>query len=291
MQELLWILGSFTPRDALDVTLVALLIFAVMLMLRGSLALSLARVGFLVVGLLLTAGVFGFQALNWLIANVVLVLGLAVPVVFQPELRRALERMGRGGWFVRTAPNNDRDLVIQEVVRAAERLAERRHGALIVLSRASALDEYIATGVRLNSVVRSELLLTIFWPKTELHDGAVIVDQSARLAAAACVLPLSASRNLPNPKMGTRHRAALGISEVSDAICVVVSEETGRISIAHDSKMTTRLDTERLRGMLQVLYGLKPSASPPVWTSAGLRAWVEARLAQWLPTYQPREKA
>ncbi|MCS6835682.1 MAG: diadenylate cyclase CdaA [Anaerolineae bacterium] len=290
MQELLWILGSFTLRDALDVTLVALLIFAIMLVLRGSLALSLARAGFLVVGLLLVASIFGFQALNWLITNAVVVLGLAVPVIFQPELRRALERMGRGGWFVRTAPNNDRDLVIQEVVRAAERLAERRHGALIVLARASALDEYISTGVRLNSVVRAELLLTIFWPKTELHDGAVIVDQSAHLASAACVLPLSASRNLPNPKMGTRHRAALGISEVSDAICVVVSEETGRISIAHDSKMTTRLDAERLRGILQVLYGLKPAARQPL-TLDGLRGWVEARLAQWMPVHQQRGKA
>jgi len=280
VQELLWILGSFTLRDALDVTLVALLIFAAMLVLRGSLATSLARAGFIVVGLLLVAGAFGFQALNWVIANALLVLGLAVPVVFQPELRRALERIGRGGWFVRSTPHDGHNLVIQEVVRAAERLAERRHGALIVLARTSSMEEYIATGVRLDSLVRAELLLTIFWPKTELHDGAVIVDQDGRLVSAACVLPLSASRNLPNPKMGTRHRAALGISEVSDAICVVVSEESGRISLTHNSKMTTRLDTERLRGMLQVLYGLNTPPAPLFWTLPGLRAWGEARLVQ-----------
>src|SRR5690606_32297380 len=106
------------------------------------------------------------------------------------------------------------------------------------------LQEYINTGVMLDASVTSQILLTIFWPKTELHDGAAIVDTSGRIAAAASVLPLTANRNLPSPKMGTRHRAALGISEVSDAICVVVSEETGKIAIANGGRMVSRLDTE-----------------------------------------------
>jgi diadenylate cyclase len=140
-------------------------------------------------------------------------------------------------------------------VKATEKLSERRHGALIVLQRNSGLDEFISTGIRIQSDVKAELLLTIFWPKTELHDGAVIINTEGKVASAAAVLPLSATRNLPNPKMGTRHRASLGISEVTDAICVVVSEESGRISITNGGRMVSKLDLERLRTILNAFYG------------------------------------
>src|SRR5690606_5534577 len=157
--------------------------------------------------------------------------------IFQPELRRALERLGRAGLLInRSAPEGVRTRVIEDIAQAAEKLSERRHGALIVLERNSDLTEYIRTGIPLPADVTPQLFLTIFWPKTELHDGAVIIDRDGQIAAAACVLPLSSSRNLPNPKLGTRHRAAIGISEVSDAICVVVSEETGRIAITNGGR-------------------------------------------------------
>jgi diadenylate cyclase len=188
-------------------------------------------------------------------------------VIFQPELRRALERLGRGSILLsRQAPEEQRTIIINEVVQAAERLAERRHGALIVLQRNSGLEDFIRTGIRLDSEVTSQILLTIFWPKTELHDGAAIIDLNGRIASAASVLPLTASRNLPSRKMGTRHRAALGISEVSDALCVVVSEETGKIAITNGGRMVSRLDPDRLRTILNAFYGPERGQSDTIWT-------------------------
>ena len=153
---------------------------------------------------------------------------------------------------------------MKKFCQASERLAERRHGALIVLQRQSSLEEYIRTGIPLNSQVNSQILLTIFWPKTELHDGAIIINHEGQIAAAACVLPLTASHNLPSRKMGTRHRAALGISEVSDALCVIVSEETGRIAITNGGRMVSRLDIQRLRTILNTFYGPQAQQSRSV---------------------------
>lgn len=257
MQEVIWVINNLQVTDALDILIVALLFFLASFLFRGTQAVALLRgMLILVVGLLLIAGLFQLQALRWFLANAVTIFAIAIPVIFQPELRRALEQIGRGGQlFNRQAPENRRTHIINEVVRAAEKLSERRHGALIVLQRNSSLDDFIRTGVRIDSDVNAELLLTIFWPKTELHDGAVIVNNDGRIAAAAAVLPLTASRNLPDPKMGTRHRASLGISESGDAICVVVSEESGKIAITNGGRMVSRLDTERLRTILNAFYG------------------------------------
>jgi diadenylate cyclase len=201
-----------------------------------------------------------------LLGNLLTILAVAIPIIFQPELRRALERLGRGSMFFnRQSPDDQRLVIIDEVCQAAERLAERRHGALIVMQRGSSLEEYARTGVRLSSIVNAQILLTIFWPKTELHDGAAIIDDRGRIEAAACVLPLTANRNLPNRKMGTRHRAALGISEVSDALCVVVSEETGKIAITDGGRMVSRLDVERLRTILNAFYGPQQIRSDSGW--------------------------
>ncbi len=257
MQEFVWILTSLTINDVLDIVIVALLFFGLSFLFRGTQAVALFR-GMLIIilSLIIVSGVLQLQALGWLLTNSLALLFFAIPVIFQPELRRAFERVGRGSIFVkRPIPENVRHHIINEVCRAAEKLAERRHGALIVLQRNSSLDDFARTGIALQSVVTAELLLTIFWPKTELHDGAVIVDSSGQIASAAAVLPLTASRNLPHPKMGTRHRAALGISEVSDAICVVVSEETGKVSITSGGRMLSRLELDRLRSILNALYG------------------------------------
>jgi diadenylate cyclase len=258
--ELLWALQNLTPIAVLDILLVALLLFAASLLLRGTQSVALMRgTVVLLVVVLLISRVFQLLALRWLFENMLTVLAVAIPVIFQPELRRALEQLGRAGVFGgRQAPESIRAKVIDSVVQASERLSERRHGALIVLQRNSTLEDYIRTGILLDSLVTPQLLLTIFWPKTDLHDGAAIIDGRGQIAAAAAVLPLTGSRNLPGRKMGTRHRAALGISEVSDAICVVVSEETGRISITNGGRMISRLDVTRLRTVLNALYG------PPV---------------------------
>lgn len=267
MQELLWVLDSITLPDIVDIVIVALLFFGASFLFRGTQAVALLRgMIILIFSLILIAGAFQLQALGWLLGNALTVLAVAIPVIFQPELRRALEQLGRGGVLLnRQAPDDRRVKIINEVVRAAERLSERRHGALIVLQRNSSLDEYIRTGIRLNSDVSAELLLTVFWPKTELHDGAAIIDNNGHIASAACVLPLTASRNLPSPKMGTRHRASLGISEVGDAICVVVSEETGKIGITNGGRMVSRLDAERLRTILNAFYGPNTSEMQPFW--------------------------
>ncbi|MBI5670788.1 MAG: TIGR00159 family protein [Chloroflexi bacterium] len=264
--ELLWVLENLTPTDLIDILLVALVFYGASFFIRGTQAVALLRgMVIVLVSMLVISSVFNLLALRWLLENTVVVLGIAIPVIFQPELRRALEQLGRAGLLLnRQAPESVRAKVIEEVCQAAEKLSERRHGALIVLQRNSSLQEYIRTGIPLNSEVTAQLLLTIFWPKTELHDGAAIVNQQGRLASAASVLPLTASRNLPDPKLGTRHRAAIGISEVSDAVIVVVSEETGKISIANAGRLIPRLDIKRLQTVLNALYGeeRRQSASP-----------------------------
>ncbi|MEM6527339.1 MAG: diadenylate cyclase CdaA [Chloroflexota bacterium] len=254
-------------RDLVDIVLVTLLFFGISFLFRGAQAVALLRgTLFVLVGLILVSGVFQLQALQWLLQNSLFVLAVAIPVIFQPELRRALERLGRTRIFSEdVAAHEDTSQFIEEVCTAVDRLAERRHGALIVLERESSLDEFIRTGVAMDSYVSAALLLTVFWPKTDLHDGAVIVNRAGRVAAAAAVLPLSASRNMPQKKQGTRHRAALGITEVSDAICVVVSEETGRISVANAGRMIPRLDRKRLQNILNALYTPDEVASDGLW--------------------------
>ncbi|MDX2075307.1 MAG: diadenylate cyclase CdaA [bacterium] len=277
--ELLWTLESITFTDIIDIFIVALFFYSLAYFVRGTQAMALVRGTILVaVVMSLFSSVFQLRAVGWLLTNILTALAVAVPVIFQPELRRFLERLGRGNFFGRSAPETVRQAIITEICEAAEKLAERRHGALIVLQRKSGLDDYIRTGISLKSQVSAEMLLTIFWPKTELHDGAAIIDNDGLLAAAACVLPLTASRNLPSKKMGTRHRAALGISEVSDALCVIVSEETGRISVTNGGRMVSQMNLDRLRHMLNTFYGAPITPVTPT-----LRAIERFRgLVQWL---------
>jgi diadenylate cyclase len=267
--ELCWTFeANFNAAAILDILVVATIIFGASLLLRGTQAVALLRgvlILFVVVGV--TATVFPLVGFRWLLGNLVTAAAVAIPVIFQPELRRALERLGRAG-FVFSSRNTQTALrmkIIDDVCAASARLSERRQGALIVLERETALQEYIDSGVVLESEVSPQLLLTIFWPKTELHDGAAIL-RNGKIAAAACVLPLSSGRNLADRKMGTRHRAALGISEVSDAVCVVVSEETGQISVANGGRMIRRLDATRLRTILAAFYGEAQQAARLPWT-------------------------
>lgn len=256
MEELIWVITNLQATDLLDVLLVAMLFFGASFLFRGTQATALLRgMLIIVVGLLIIAGLLRLEALGWLLTNALTVLAVAIPVIFQPELRRGLEQIGRGGQFLnKQIPDDTRTHVIHEIYETVEKLSERRHGALIVLQRYSSLMEYINTGISINSDVKTELLLTIFWPKTELHDGAVIIDDSGRIAAAAAILPPSNSRNLPDKNMGTRHRAAIGITEVGDAICVVVSEETGKISIASGGRLVP-LSIDKFSQVLTAIYG------------------------------------
>ncbi|GAP17287.1 diadenylate cyclase CdaA [Levilinea saccharolytica] len=262
VNQLLFLFQRLDWLSLLDIVLVGLVIFAVLVMVRDTQAMTLLRgVILVVIGLSLLTSLVNLRAFSWLIRNTVPALLFAIPVIFAPEIRRALERLGRAGsgtMLIRQDRNSVLAMqkTIHAIVTAAARLSARQHGALIILQRADNLDDYVRTGVRLHAAVTPELLLQIFYPNTPLHDGAVIVANN-QVVAAACVMPLSASGILnrsPERQMGLRHRASLGISEASDAVAVVVSEETGSISIAHGGRMIRRLDSERLENILLAFY-------------------------------------
>ncbi len=244
----------------LDILLVTLVFFILLYSLRDTQAMALLRgMIMLVVVLILLTSLVELPAFSWFAQNSLPALLLALPVIFAPEIRRTLERIGRAGTLW-TPSVKSSGLALEEtihsVVSATARLSARQHGALIILQRLDNLDEYIQSGVQMNAHVTPELLLQIFYPNTPLHDGGVILVNS-RIVAAACVLPLSASGILnrtPERQMGLRHRAALGMSEASDAIAIVVSEETGAISIAHAGRMLRRLDPERLENILSAFF-------------------------------------
>ena len=259
MSDLGYTLQFFVSRldwlAVLDILLVTLVIFGLLALVRGTQAVVLLRgIIFLVVATVMLTSFLRLPAFTWLLRNSLPALLIAVPVIFAPELRRALERLGRAGTGLSINTHEaEQEHVIDAIANAAVRLSERRHGALIVIERQVGLKNYTDTGVILDAIVSVELLVQVFYPNTPLHDGAVIL-KAARIAAAACVMPLTSGENITDRQMGLRHRAALGISEVSDAVAVVVSEETGSISVAHNGRMIQRLDAARLRHILAAFY-------------------------------------
>lgn len=244
---------QFTWSSLVDILLVALVFYGLFRLFQGTQAVSLLR-GILVIALVFVFAASRFTAFGWLLRNSLPVILVAIPVVFQPELRRALERLGRSTPMLVGRVNRETaaQQVIHEVVMAVETLARERTGALIVLEGDTGLEEHIESGERLDAGVSSRLLLTIFFPGTALHDGAVVI-RGDRVVAAACVLPLT-NRDLADSSLGTRHRAAVGITEQNDALVVVVSEETGIISVARNGRIARRLDVQRLRAILQAFY-------------------------------------
>ena len=271
LDNIFFIFQRLSWLSLLDILLVTLIFFVLLYSLRDTQAMVLLRgVIFLVVALVLLTTLVDLPAFSWLIQSALPALLLAIPVIFAPEIRRALERLGRAGTFATTAsqtPYEDMQKVIRAVVEAAARLSARQHGALIVIQRMDNLQQYIETGVKMGAEATPELLLQIFYPDTPLHDGAAIIAES-RIIAAACVLPLSASGILnrtPERQMGLRHRAALGISEVSDAVSIVISEQSGSISISHAGRMIRRIDPDRLENILVAFF--RPDATTPrrIW--------------------------
>lgn len=258
LNNIYFVFQRFDWFSALDILLVTVVFFGLLYLIRDTQAMVLLRgIIFLIVLTALLTTIIDLPAFSWLLRTTLPALLLAIPVIFSPEIRRGLERIGR------ILPSNESRATtsemqgsIQAVVSAASRLSARQHGALIILQRSESLSDYVRTGVALNAKVTPELLLQIFYPNTPLHDGAVIIEGN-QVLGAACVLPLSASGILvrtPDRQMGLRHRAALGISEDTDAIAVVVSEESGFISIAHGGRMIRRLDPERLENILTAFF-------------------------------------
>lgn len=265
LTEVAFIFQRLDWLGVVDILLVTAIFLSLFALMRGTQAVVLVRgIIFLIVIVALLSGFLRLRAFTWLLRSTLPALLLAIPVIFQPEIRRALERLGRasvlfnfGGREAHAQP------VIESICTACQRLSEKRYGALIVIEREVGLREYIDTGVKMDSLISAELLVQIFIKDTPLHDGAVIL-RNGRLVSAACVLPLSTEANLAQQPMGLRHRAALGISEASDAVAVIVSEQTGTISVTHNGKMIRRLDAVRLQNILTAFY--RPTVAPiPRW--------------------------
>lgn len=255
---LLFIFQRANWLSVIDILLVATVVFLVLYLLRDTKALVLLRgVLFLIVVISLLSSLRVLPASSWLVSNTLPTLLLAIPVIFAPEIRRVLERIGRtGSIFAHEQYSSEMDRIIQQVVRASRRIAERKYGGLIVFSRLDSLQAYIDTGVVLKAEVTPETLIQIFFPKTPLHDGAVILANEV-ITAAGCVLPLSASGVLeesPERSMGLRHRAALGIAEETDAVAVVISEETGIVSLAYDGKLDKYVPLDELQAKLASFF-------------------------------------
>ncbi len=251
------IINLFTHLDTLailDIFLVTLIFYGILRLFKGTQAVQLVRglVLLLVAIFIVTNFVQRLTAFRWLVRSTLPAILVALPVIFQPELRRVLEQLGR------TAPLLGRGVhveavseLIETLVTATMRLSAHRYGAIIVLEGETGLQEYMESGVLIDGLVSERLLLAIFYPNAALHDGAVII-RGNRIAAAACVLPLS-PRPL-DPQLGTRHRAGLGVTEHGDALAIIVSEETGIISVARYGRLVRRLDDKRLRRVLQNFY-------------------------------------
>lgn len=244
--------------DVLDILVVAFFLYRIYILIRDTRATALLK-GLVFLGLFtVLAGWLQLHVVSWILDKLMTVLIVALPVVFQPELRRALEQIGRGRFLRSGHVINTEELehLIDEIVAIAESLSKTRTGALIVFEREVGLNDYIDTGIAIDGVVSRELLGNIFIPNTPLHDGAVIIREN-RIMAAGCLLPLTADRSL-STELGTRHRAAIGISELADAVVVVVSEETGAISYTYGGHIYRHLDGNALRNILKTFLNKTP---------------------------------
>lgn len=252
------VLSQFGPTSAIDVLLLAVVIYAVLRILSGTRAMTALRGALVVLLVFVVLGrALDLTVINFLVENSVPALVVGAAIVFQPELRRALDRLGRTGlrgWFG-AARYED---VIESVVKAAGRMSAERHGGLFVLERETGLQDVIETGIPVDAKVSPELLAGIFYPNSPLHDMAVVLREE-RVVAAGCVLPLASELPAYERNLGTRHRAAIGITEQTDALSVVVSEETGDISVALHGRLTHVPDERRLKAVLE--WVLEPGSA------------------------------
>jgi diadenylate cyclase len=243
------IMDFITLRNGADIIIVSYVFYKMMMMIRQTRAIQLLKgVGVLFV-VAFISNLLQLQTVSWLLAQLQTMLIVALPIIFQPELRKALERLGQGSIFGH--PVIDRaafERMVEEIVRAVKIMAKNQIGVLLVLERETGLSDFGDTGILVNADISCELLENIFFPKAALHDGAAIL-RGDKIYAAGCFLPLSENPNI-SKSLGTRHRAALGLSEQSDAFIIVVSEETGVISVVEEGRMTRYLNDGALREML-----------------------------------------
>ena len=258
-----------TLWDVFDILIVAILIYEALKLIRGTRAMQMAIGSALVLLLFYVSQRFPFQTVNWLIRNLLAYVVFAAIVLFQSDIRRALSHLGRAPFFRYFGRAQRAAETIEEVITAAGMLAAARTGAIVVLEREIGLRNYVESGIPLDAAVSYDLITTVFHPSSAMHDGALII-QEDRIAAAACFLPLTVNPKLDRD-LGTRHRAAIGLTEETDAIAVVVSEERGEISLSLQGRIDRRLTQEELRARLQALMlERRPSRRPETATEAVL---------------------
>jgi diadenylate cyclase len=245
--------------DVLDIVIVSILIYEFLKLIRGTRAVQMAVGSLLVIGLFYTSQLAPLQTLNWLIRNALVYVAFAAIVIFQSDIRRALAHFGQAPFFRYFNRQEAADETIEEVVVAATMLSQQKVGAIVAIEREIGLRNYIESGIPLDAMLTYDLLVTIFRPGSPLHDGAVIL-QEGRVAAAACFLPLTVNPRLSR-ELGTRHRAGIGLTEESDAVAVLVSEETGLISIALNGSIDRALSPEELRSRLKALVQQRRGAA------------------------------
>ena len=240
-------------RDVVDILLVAVILYKSYEMLKDTRAITLAKGLFVMMGVALGAYILELHAIYWLLSKSIYLLFMALPIVFQPELRRALERIGQGKFLGSAVYLNaeEADTLVNEIDKVVFNMSAKKIGALIVLEREIGINEIIDTGIRVDGLVTAPFMMNVFIPNTPLHDGAAVI-RGNRMIAAGCLLPLTENRSL-STELGTRHRAALGLSEQCDAVVVIVSEETGIVSIAENGHITRRLNSEQLKNRLRPL--------------------------------------
>lgn len=252
-------------RSLLDITIVAYIFYRLLGLIRGSRAEQLLKGLFILLVFSVIVSYLQLDMINWILEKLWIGFAITLPIVFQPELRRFLEQLGRGRFFMSSSSDQTENqlYVINEVAAAVRVLAKEKVGALIVLARETGIEEFLDSGTRMDSLVSAGLLINIFVPNTPLHDGAVII-KGGRILNAACFLPLSSNPAIDS-KLGTRHRAGLGISEVSDALVIIVSEETGAVSIAREGRLVRFLDEQGLREMLEDEFIVRQGGRSNFW--------------------------
>ncbi len=246
--------------DLVDILIVAVIIYELLLLTRHTRGSALLKGLFLLLLIALLSNLLGLVSLNWLLTAILQNGAIVLVVLFQPEFRKALERMGRSKVFqkgTKKSLNEERDLIISEIIQTIMDLSKRRVGALIVFEQQTGLQDVVETGTRLNAEISAPLLENIFEPNTPLHDGAVVIRDN-EVIAAACILPLAEASGVSR-ELGTRHRAAIGITENTDAIVLVVSEETGIVSLARDGQLTRPLTVKSLEEILSEIYTARES--------------------------------
>jgi diadenylate cyclase len=244
--------------DLLDILIVSILIYEFLKLIRGTRAVQMAAGSLLIVGLFYISRLAPLQTVNWMIRNMLVYVAFAAIVIFQSDIRRALAHFGQAPFFRYLNRQEAADETIEEIVVAATMLSAQRVGAIVAVEREIGLRNYIESGIPLDATLTYDLLVTIFHPGSPLHDGAVILQEN-RVAAAACFLPLTVNPRVGR-ELGTRHRAAIGLTEEGDAVAVVVSEETGQISLALDGRIERGLTPDELRGRLRSLVLLRRSS-------------------------------